>query len=217
MSFIPLSLNDTFETWKNKFNQAISDINTAIDDLIPKNHASTATTYGVGNANNYGHLKLSDATNSTSGVSSGVAATPAAVKTAYDKASTLATSSAPGIVKPDNRTITVQNGIISAKAMETIKGITVINNDFNNLVDAGMYYIATTKGTTKNSPIDVTAGWWVKVSVYEDSDGKRIIQEARMHSTTSSSATSGVANYLARCCTGTTWGPWEYAYTQFAG
>ena len=45
MSFIQLSLNDTFETWKNKFNQAISDINTAIDnvpsieDLIPKNHA----------------------------------------------------------------------------------------------------------------------------------------------------------------------------------
>lgn len=129
----------------------------------------------------------------------------------------LATTSTPGITQPDNTTITVQDGIISAKAMKTIRGTAVINNDFNNLVDAGMYYIATTKGTTINSPIDVTAGWWVKVFVYEDADGKRIIQEARMHSTTSSSATSGVANYLARCCTGTTWGPWEYAYTQFAG
>lgn len=128
-----------------------------------------------------------------------------------------ADNSTAGIVQPDNTTITVKNGVISAKAMETIRGTAVINNDFNNLVDAGMYYIATTKGTTKNSPIDVTAGWWVKVSVYEDADGKRVIQEARMHSTTSSSATSGVANYLARCCTGTTWGPWEYAYTQFAG
>ena len=130
----------------------------------------------------------------------------------------LATSSTPGIVQLDNTTITAQDGIIFAKAMKTIRGTAVINNDFNNLVDAGMYYIVTTKGTTINSPIDVTAGWWVKVFVYEDADGnKRIIQEARMHSTTSSSATSGVANYLARCCTGTTWGPWEYAYTQFAG
>lgn len=124
---VELQLTDTFGTWKDKFNQAIGDINTAIDGLpnyntlAPTNHASTATTYGVGNANNYGHLKLSDATNSTAGVSSGVAATPAAVKAAKDaasnaqttadnaqssadaamtKASTLATSSAAGIVKP---------------------------------------------------------------------------------------------------------------------
>lgn len=80
----------------------------------PTSHASTATTYGVGNATQYGHLKLSDAANSSSGVTGGVAATPAAVKAAKDaannaqssadaamtKASTLATSSTPGIVKP---------------------------------------------------------------------------------------------------------------------
>lgn len=87
----------------------------------PTSHASTATTYGVANASQYGHVKLSDAANSSSGVSGGVAATPAAVKAAKDaadaaqssadsaqssadaamtKASTLATASAPGIVKP---------------------------------------------------------------------------------------------------------------------
>ena len=87
----------------------------------PTSHASTNTTHGVGNATQYGHLKLSDAANSSSGVSGGVAATPAAVKAAKDaadaaqssannaqssadaamtKASTLATSSTPGIVKP---------------------------------------------------------------------------------------------------------------------
>lgn len=87
----------------------------------PTSHASTNTTHGVGNATQYGHLKLSDATNSSSGVSGGVAATPAAVKAAKDaadaaqssannaqssadaamtKASTLATSSVAGIVKP---------------------------------------------------------------------------------------------------------------------
>lgn len=80
----------------------------------PTSHTSTATTYGVGNATQYGHLKLSDATDSVSGVSGGVAATPAAVKVAKEaadaaqssadaamtKASTLATNSAPGIIMP---------------------------------------------------------------------------------------------------------------------
>ena len=80
----------------------------------PTSHASTNTTHGVGNATQYGHLKLSDATDSASGVSGGVAATPAAAKAAKDaadaaqssadaamtKASTLATASTPGIVKP---------------------------------------------------------------------------------------------------------------------
>jgi hypothetical protein len=51
-----------------------------------KNHASTTTDYGAGNGSNYGHLKLSNATNSTSGVDNGIAATPAAVKAAYDLA-----------------------------------------------------------------------------------------------------------------------------------
>lgn len=52
----------------------------------PTNHASTGTTYGAGNASNYGHVKLSDSTSSTSGTSGGTAATPSAVKAAYDKA-----------------------------------------------------------------------------------------------------------------------------------
>ena len=87
----------------------------------PTSHGSTDATYGVGNASQYGHLKLSDAVDSTSGATGGVAATPAAVKAAKDaadvaqlsadkaqsdaeaamtKASTLATASAPGIGKP---------------------------------------------------------------------------------------------------------------------
>lgn len=129
----------------------------------------------------------------------------------------LATNSTLGIVQPDNTTITIQNGIISAKTLGTLDGTTVVNNDFNNLTTAGRYFISTVQDTTTNAPINVTADWWVDVFTYGSDSTKKIIQEARMHSTTSSSATSGVANYLARCCTGTTWGPWEYAYTQFAG
>ena len=50
----------------------------------PKAHASTVTTYGTGSSTNYGHVKLSASTNSSSGTSSGVAATPSAVKAVYD-------------------------------------------------------------------------------------------------------------------------------------
>jgi len=59
---------------------------TTADGKAPKSHASTATTYGAGTGSNYGHVKLSDSTSSTSGASAGIAATPAAVKSAYDLA-----------------------------------------------------------------------------------------------------------------------------------
>ena len=52
----------------------------------PTSHASSANTYGVGNASNYGHLKLSDATDGTSSTTGGVAATPKAVSDALSAA-----------------------------------------------------------------------------------------------------------------------------------
>ncbi len=51
-----------------------------ISGKAPNNHASTATTYGVGTSTNYGHVKLSDATDdSASDTSAATAATPKAV------------------------------------------------------------------------------------------------------------------------------------------
>ena len=49
-------------------------------------HVHPAQTIGTASGTVSGTTKLSDATNSTSGADSGVAATPKAVKTAYDKA-----------------------------------------------------------------------------------------------------------------------------------
>ena len=49
-------------------------------DIFPKNHASTATTYGLGTASNYGHVKLSDSYISSGGAASnGVAASSKAL------------------------------------------------------------------------------------------------------------------------------------------
>ena len=50
----------------------------------PTNHSSTGTGYGPATSANYGHVKLSDSTTSSSGASAGVAATPAAVKAVRD-------------------------------------------------------------------------------------------------------------------------------------
>lgn len=58
----------------------------------PTSHASDKTTYGAGTSANYGHVKLSDSINSSSSTSGGIAATPAAVKTAYDLASNIKTN-----------------------------------------------------------------------------------------------------------------------------
>ncbi len=57
-----------------------------MDGKAPKSHASTATTYGAGNASNYGHVKVSDNYTSSAGAASaGVAASSKAVADAYAK------------------------------------------------------------------------------------------------------------------------------------
>lgn len=70
--------------WTEQDKQAV--IAEAIADAAPKNHASSAATYGAGTAASYGHVKLSDATGSALNASGGTAATPGAVKAAYDLA-----------------------------------------------------------------------------------------------------------------------------------
>ena len=69
-------------------------VKTLLNAKAPTSHASTAATYGLGTASNYGHLKLSDSTSSTSAASAGIAASPKAVKAAYDLANTASTAAA---------------------------------------------------------------------------------------------------------------------------
>lgn len=65
---------------------------TEVQSKAPISHASSSTTYGKGTDALYGHVKLSNSVDSTSGASSGVAATPAAVKKAYDAATAAQTT-----------------------------------------------------------------------------------------------------------------------------
>ena len=91
MSITNLSQNDKFRSWLNKINEIIETLNKTVNDLLgkaPTMHSSSDATYGIGDATNYGHIILSDSINSTSDSTKGVAATPYAVKEAYDKAQT---------------------------------------------------------------------------------------------------------------------------------
>ena len=68
----------------NNTNEMINQVNSDLAKKAPTSHASTATTYGVGNASNYGHVKLSDTYNSKIGyASSGLGASQVAVYGAY--------------------------------------------------------------------------------------------------------------------------------------
>ena len=64
----------------------ITDVNSTIQALTtgkaPTSHASSETTYGMGTASSYGHVKLSDTADSSLGANSGVAVTPKALASA---------------------------------------------------------------------------------------------------------------------------------------
>ena len=64
-------------------------------DYAPVDHASQDPTYGVGNTGKFGHVKLSNAHASESGITEGFAATPFAVKHVHDEVAALSTVYAP--------------------------------------------------------------------------------------------------------------------------
>lgn len=81
---------------------AATNAQTTANGKAPTSHASSETTYGKGTSSNYGHVKLSDSTSTTSGASAGIAATPTAVKAAYDLANTAKSNAATAQTTADN-------------------------------------------------------------------------------------------------------------------
>lgn len=100
-------------------------------------HAAEGTTYGMGTNSLYGHVKLSDSTNATNGQNEGMAATPYAVKQAYDLAagkadnshvSQIASDTALGHVKISAGTCTLSSGSRSWSNV-AVTGATFNSND----------------------------------------------------------------------------------------
>ena len=130
----------------------------AVGGKAPTNHASTATTYGKGTSTNYGHVKLSDSILSTSGTAGGTAATPGAVKKAYDLANRAETTLLGGkkivcgwsAVKFKNTG--QQNTTISFGTTFTAKPVVLIGQPFNGVICTVFNDAVTTTNFTVNVP-----------------------------------------------------------------
>lgn len=116
----------------------------------PKSHASGENIYGIGTGSLYGHVKLSDSTSSSSGTSSGIAATPQAVLSALNQAkqytdSILQTSDAMIFVG----TITGEGVIVSYNSNVIKQSISVNSTNISNLTnyDAGWTFKVINSGT----------------------------------------------------------------------
>ena len=130
----------------------------AVGGKAPTNHASTVTTYGKGTSTNYGHVKLSDSILSTSDTAGGTAATPGAVKKAYDLANRAETTLLGGkkIVcgwsaisfKSTGQT----NTTINFGTTFTAKPIVIIGQPFNGVICTVFKDSVTTTKFTVNVP-----------------------------------------------------------------
>lgn len=113
----------------------------------PVSHASSSTTYGKGTNSDYGHVKLSDSTSSTTAASSGgTAATPKAVKDALDAAKAYADAKVTGATAFQGTTDLADDAAPTADHWR-----------FADL-DAytkGWYWVVKTAGTYANIPCEV--------------------------------------------------------------
>lgn len=139
----------------------IAAINTALSGKAPTNHASDGTTYGAASTSKYGHVKLSDATNSTS---TSLGATANAVKKAYDRGSlgvTNAATAQAAAEAADAKAVAAQStadgaATAAAKAQEEVDALETVvagKAPINHQADDGTYGAATTSkyGHTKLS------------------------------------------------------------------
>lgn len=109
----------------------IAAINTALSGKAPTDHASTATTYGAASTTKYGHVKLSDAIDSTS---TSLGATANAVKKAYDRGSlgvTNAATAKSAADAADAKAVAAQStadgaATAAAKAQEEVDALEVV-------------------------------------------------------------------------------------------
>ena len=121
----------------------------ALNAKAKTNHADTTSSYGLGDATKYGHLKLSDSYSSSTSTSGGTAATPKAVKDAYDRgsaainnlathAAVAASNSNLGHIKMAATTVTLEKNVTSWS--KTPSGVTFSATDIVFVAPAGSSY-----------------------------------------------------------------------------
>ena len=129
----------------------------------PVDHADPLTTYGSGSETNFGHVKLSDSTSSVLDTSDGTAATPGAVKSAYDLAAVTG--------KYGGKPVHVKSFSIAIPSGSTVTEL-FESATVDTIVSVALIV------ATPNSNVDTIMGGTGMVSV----SGKQIIAQAFKHS-----------------------------------
>lgn len=119
----------------------------------PINHASMGTDFGIGTSTYYGHVMILDSTSNASDASTGIAASPKAVKAAYDRGTEGITAAA-----------TVQTNLtasISTQASRDAEQDTAITAVRNAMIPSGTKMLfnqsAAPTGWTKQTGVDNAA------------------------------------------------------------
>ncbi len=121
-----------------------------LDSKAPTDHSSASAEYGSATTALYGHVKLSDSVTSTSSANAGTAATPSAVKSAYDKAQSA-----------EDQAQSTQTALTS-KADKVTNGGFVAGNNASNAsggVAIGNYAKTTGAGAAIGSEAETASGF----------------------------------------------------------
>lgn len=157
-------------TRTERYLDAISSSTSGLADRVtaletgkaPVDHADPLTTYGSGSDVNYGHVLLSDSTSSTSDTSGGTAATPSAVKTAYDLAAVTG--------KYNGKPVHVKSFSIAIPSGSTVTEL-FESNTVDTILSAALIV------ATANSNVDTIMG-----AGMVSASGKQIFAQAFKHS-----------------------------------
>ena len=129
------------QTTANNAASAAQTAQNTADGKAPKSHASTDTTYGMGTSSNYGHVKLSGSISNTSGKDDGVAATPSAVREAYNRAGTGITNAAAALTAAQNAQSTADGKVkIQQIYLNTNYAVDFVEQDLM-VGDYPMYFV----------------------------------------------------------------------------
>lgn len=118
----------------------------------PTSHASSATTYGAGNASNYGHVKLTDSTSATNAASSGVAASPKMVRDSISQSAGKAVLLWSGSVK-NGGSMTVANiasyRLVAVEVLIVDRHVLAVGGVQSNAIFAGDSWSTDSSGVTR--------------------------------------------------------------------
>lgn len=150
-------INGEITTVKQDVQGNTESINALQTGKAPTMHASDTTNYGQGSNTLFGHVKLSDATDSTSGQTGGVAATPNAVKTVANQTTA---------IKNDVKTVADQTTAIkNSLTFDPSNSVGMLYSDPNVVIDTSGSS-SVTGGSVRYAPSN--DGTYIKVYGYFD-------------------------------------------------